>query len=67
MRLPTTIRGYVSMFRKIETNLMPSFMTGFDDLPEDLQKKMTDLSCYISNEFNEIEAEYLEHIENKKQ
>lgn len=62
MRLPTTMKGYISMFNKIETVFMPTLLKGFEDLPEELKLKIQDFDAIISNEFGELEAEYYEWL-----
>lgn len=53
MKEPKTIKGYISMMKKIEL-MIPSCMNGFDDLPKDIQDDLNELSAAISNRINEI-------------
>ena len=50
---PKTIKGYISLIRKIEL-IDPKSLKGFDLLPKDEQEIIGILDADISNQINEI-------------
>lgn len=54
MENPKTVKGYISLIRKIEL-ISPSELKGFDNLPEEYREILSYLSADISNHINEIE------------
>lgn len=55
MRMPKTIKGYISLIRRIEEVSVKS-LKGFDDLSEHDKEILTFLDGNISNDINEIES-----------
>jgi len=60
MKLPKTIRGYLSFFDKIESDLIHSDIKGFDKLPKELQDDIREFDAAISNHFLDINEQYKE-------
>ena len=53
MRDPKTIKGYISLMRQVEM-IIPYMLKGHDELPQNDKDILDDLSCSISNVFNEF-------------
>lgn len=58
MKLPVTLKGYISFMSKIEKSLIPSCMKGYENLPKELKELLNCLDADISNGFNEFIDEY---------
>ena len=65
MKSPKTIKGYISLIKKIE-KIIPSELDGFDDLNDYTQDLLTELSAAISNRINEIPDDYNKKTKKKK-
>lgn len=63
MKLPKTIRGYISIFKKID-NWSPSSLIGFDKLSIELQNMIYSFDAAISNHFSEIIEKWNEEKSN---
>lgn len=66
MKLPKTLRGYISLMSQIEKKLGPSNLKGFKKLPAELQELLGVLDAEISNCFNEFIDEYNEWKKTEK-
>ncbi len=64
MRLPKTVKGYISMFEEIEA-WSPRHLKGIDGLSEELQDMILLFDAVISNEFGEIREKYNQEKEKK--
>jgi len=53
MKTPTTIKGYISLIRKIEL-IGPQSLKGFEKLSEEDKEILSYMSGEISNHINEI-------------
>ncbi len=53
MRLPTTIKGYISLIKQIEL-IDCSSLKGFEDLSTGDQETLLILDAEISNQINEL-------------
>lgn len=58
MKLPVTLKGYISLMSCIEKHLIPSCMKGYESLPDELKESLNCLDADISNEFNNFLDEY---------
>ena len=65
MKSPKTIKGYISLIKKIE-KIPPSFLEGFDDLDDYTQDLIAELYAAISNRINEIPDDYNKKPKKKK-
>ena len=54
MRVPKTIKGYISLMKRIEM-LSPSDFKGFDDLCDDDKFLLQELNAEISNKLHDLE------------
>ncbi len=54
MKFPKTIKGYINMMKRIEKELSPSLLKGFDELDDDTKETLEYLDAEISNYINEI-------------
>ncbi len=55
MRLPKTIKGWISMMREIECNSI-MMLKGFDSLPVEDQEMLKVFDAEISNHINEVKS-----------
>ena len=55
MRKPKTIKGYISLIRQLE-KIHPTWLKGFDALPEEDKENLTALDVEISNSINEVKS-----------
>ncbi|WP_431129697.1 hypothetical protein [Flagellimonas flava] len=62
---PKTIKGYISMIKKIE-KISPQYLKGFDDLDDEQQFIVVNLDVEISNWINEIVIDQPNKQENGK-
>jgi len=52
MKAPATIKGYLSIVNMLQT-IPVSTLKGFDELPEDIQGDLLELTASIDNIINE--------------
>jgi hypothetical protein len=50
---PKTIRGYLSLLNKLE-HFLPTTMNGFDELPQEVQDDIKELTLFLSNIMSDI-------------
>ncbi len=61
---PTTVKGFITLMRRIEL-MIPESLKGFDDLSEDDKQYIRDMSSEISNHINEVEHNKICLLEKK--
>ena len=66
MRMPKTMKGYISFFIDVELRMPHTYVKGFDELPIETQNLIKEFSGAISNYFNEIKDQYKEHLKKGK-
>ena len=50
---PKTIRGYLSLLNKLEC-FIPTTMDGFDELPQEVQDDIKELTTFLCNIMSDI-------------
>ena len=54
MKMPKTINGYISLMKKIEKELSPQNLKGFENITKEKKELLTNLDAEISNHINEL-------------